>query len=461
MRPAGRAAYRGVPKGGDPWPSRATSADGGGREAEPDRLPPGQYLVDDFPVLSAGPTPHTPLDEWTFSIAATVERAARWTWDEFRALPERDAHGGHPLRHASGRSSTRPGRACRWTRCSTGVEHDAAVRARVLRRRLHDEPAARGRHRRQGVGRVRVRRRAARSRARRPGAAARSAPLLLEERQVGARPRAARRRRARLLGVERLPQLRRPVAGAAVLQATELAARDGRRGGRAGDAARADARPRRAGLAGPPRRPARRRPADRRGRLPGRARVLDRVGARASRSSSPSSCSTTARSRRTSSTWLRAGDEFELRGPIGGYFVWDAGARRAAAPRRGRLGRRAAAGDAPPRAPPGSTSRRGSLYSSRTLEDVIYRDELEEPRRRARGASITLTREQPRGWTGLHAPRRRARCSARSRGRPRGDRSRSSAGRRASSRRSRRASSSSATSRRASRPNGSEPTGGR
>ena len=46
--------------------------------------------------------------------------------------------------------------------------------------------------RRQGVGRVRLRRRAARARARRAGAAARAAPLLLEEREVGARPAAAR-----------------------------------------------------------------------------------------------------------------------------------------------------------------------------------------------------------------------------------------------------------------------------
>jgi DMSO/TMAO reductase YedYZ molybdopterin-dependent catalytic subunit len=56
------------------------------REAEPDRLPPGQYVTDDFPVLSAGPTPHTPLEQWTFSIADGGEDT-RWTWDEFRALP--------------------------------------------------------------------------------------------------------------------------------------------------------------------------------------------------------------------------------------------------------------------------------------------------------------------------------------------------------------------------------------
>jgi DMSO/TMAO reductase YedYZ molybdopterin-dependent catalytic subunit len=49
-------------------------------------LPPGQYVTSDFPVLSAGPTPHTPLEEWTFAIEGGSE-PARWTWEEFRALP--------------------------------------------------------------------------------------------------------------------------------------------------------------------------------------------------------------------------------------------------------------------------------------------------------------------------------------------------------------------------------------
>ena len=56
------------------------------READPDRLPPGQYLTDDFPVLSAGPTPHTPLEDWTFSVVAGDDRTT-WSWDDFRALP--------------------------------------------------------------------------------------------------------------------------------------------------------------------------------------------------------------------------------------------------------------------------------------------------------------------------------------------------------------------------------------
>jgi DMSO/TMAO reductase YedYZ molybdopterin-dependent catalytic subunit len=52
-----------------------------------DRVPPGQYVTPDFPVLSAGPTPHTPLEQWSFSVVAGEEELARWSWDEFRALP--------------------------------------------------------------------------------------------------------------------------------------------------------------------------------------------------------------------------------------------------------------------------------------------------------------------------------------------------------------------------------------
>jgi ferredoxin-NADP reductase len=100
---------------------------------------------------------------------------------------------------------------------------------------------------------------------------------------------------------------------------------------------------------------------------------------------------------------LRAGDEIELRGPIGGYFVWeveDGGPLLLAAggsgvvPLRSILRHRRRTGsDVPVRV----------LYSARTIEDVIYRAELDEP---ADGVEVvyTLTREQPAGWTG-HARR--------------------------------------------------------
>jgi DMSO/TMAO reductase YedYZ molybdopterin-dependent catalytic subunit len=53
-----------------------------------DRLPPGQYDVrGSFPVLSAGPTPHTPTARWDLQVLDGTGPLARWTWDEFRALP--------------------------------------------------------------------------------------------------------------------------------------------------------------------------------------------------------------------------------------------------------------------------------------------------------------------------------------------------------------------------------------
>jgi ferredoxin-NADP reductase len=96
------------------------------------------------------------------------------------------------------------------------------------------------------------------------------------------------------------------------------------------------------------------------------------------------------------------GDRFELRGPIGGYFVWEAddtrplllvGGGSGVVPLMAMIRHRAAAGsDTPTRL----------LYSSRTLEDVIYRDELDDLAERMDGLEVfhALTRSQPEGWTG-------------------------------------------------------------
>jgi DMSO/TMAO reductase YedYZ molybdopterin-dependent catalytic subunit len=54
---------------------------------EQGKLPPGQYLTRGFPVLSAGPTPHTPLPDWTFAIRRGGDTLKSWTWAEFQALP--------------------------------------------------------------------------------------------------------------------------------------------------------------------------------------------------------------------------------------------------------------------------------------------------------------------------------------------------------------------------------------
>jgi DMSO/TMAO reductase YedYZ molybdopterin-dependent catalytic subunit len=56
-------------------------------DVDPARLPPGQYFERDFPVLSAGPTPRIPLDQWEMSIDGEVGSPASWSWDEFQALP--------------------------------------------------------------------------------------------------------------------------------------------------------------------------------------------------------------------------------------------------------------------------------------------------------------------------------------------------------------------------------------
>ena len=61
-----------------------------GREAPANRLPPGQYVTDDWPVLSAGPTPRIPLDQWTFSIEQSGKEVASWTWEEFQRLPSQE-----------------------------------------------------------------------------------------------------------------------------------------------------------------------------------------------------------------------------------------------------------------------------------------------------------------------------------------------------------------------------------
>ena len=54
------------------------------------RLPPGQHLVTDFPVLSAGPTPVPDLATWRFTLEDGASPLALWSWAEFNALPQSD-----------------------------------------------------------------------------------------------------------------------------------------------------------------------------------------------------------------------------------------------------------------------------------------------------------------------------------------------------------------------------------
>ena len=97
---------------------------------------------------------------------------------------------------------------------------------------------------------------------------------------------------------------------------------------------------------------------------------------------------------------LRAGDGIEIRGPVGGYFVWEPedggpllllGGGSGVVPLRSMLRHRQQTGsDVPVRL----------LYSSRTLDDVIYREELDAAAADGVEVAYTLTRAQPPGWTG-------------------------------------------------------------
>jgi DMSO/TMAO reductase YedYZ molybdopterin-dependent catalytic subunit len=59
----------------------------GRRGAGDAKLPPGQYITADFPVLSAGPTPHVTLDQWEFVIDDGASGLKRWNWRSFHDLP--------------------------------------------------------------------------------------------------------------------------------------------------------------------------------------------------------------------------------------------------------------------------------------------------------------------------------------------------------------------------------------
>ena len=181
-----------------------------GRRVDPanrDRVPPGQYVSRDFPVLSAGPTPHVPLSEWTFSMRVGNTPLGKWTWKEFQDLPQTrvtvDIHCVtkwskldtvwegvtiDALLQAAGLSS--PPATYVMAHCdggySTNVPTADLVGGRgMIAMRFADAPLAAA----HGA----------------PGALARPASLFLEERQVGAEPRVHRHRPSRLLGGSRLP----------------------------------------------------------------------------------------------------------------------------------------------------------------------------------------------------------------------------------------------------------------
>ena len=72
------------------------------------RVPPGQYVTTDFPVLSAGPTPQITLEEWTFSLQLNGWVLGKWAWTEFQALPRPQSRRTF-IASQNGRSSTQSG----------------------------------------------------------------------------------------------------------------------------------------------------------------------------------------------------------------------------------------------------------------------------------------------------------------------------------------------------------------
>jgi DMSO/TMAO reductase YedYZ molybdopterin-dependent catalytic subunit len=60
----------------------------GGAEAPRERIPPGQFVTTEFPVLTAGPTQHTPLEQWSLSLQHEGRVIASWNWGQFTALPQ-------------------------------------------------------------------------------------------------------------------------------------------------------------------------------------------------------------------------------------------------------------------------------------------------------------------------------------------------------------------------------------
>ena len=357
----------------------------GKARATPGSRPASTTPATQWPVLTAEVTPKLDTATWTFTVDGLVERPTTWTWDEIHALPPSTYDGDihcvttwskfgmtftgvsvDTLLEAAG---PLPTATHVLALCHTGYTTNLPLadvtggKAWVVWE-VDGEPLAR--------------------RARRPGPAARAAPLLLEEREVG-RPglRAARPRRARLLGAQRLPRPRRPLARAALpgrlsrehatVGRTPWQTRHGRRDPRRD---RRRAKTFRLALAEPVA-PSRRASttscaSPRPTATPRRARTRSRRRPTArTRSSSPSSGSTDGEV----STFLHdvVVGRRRARGARPDRRLVRVGRRHAGAARRRRLGRRAADGDAAPRAPHRPRPTWCELVVSvRTPDDLYY-----------------------------------------------------------------------------------------
>ena len=95
-----------------------------------DRVPPGQYVTPDFPVLSAGPTPRVSLADWDFTIVGEVDELVRLDAGTSSGRCRARRSPSTSTASPSGRSSTRPGKASRSTRCSKASRRPPSTRSR-------------------------------------------------------------------------------------------------------------------------------------------------------------------------------------------------------------------------------------------------------------------------------------------------------------------------------------------
>ncbi len=174
---------------------------------DPARLPPGQYLTEKWPVLHAGDVPDVDLATWDLKIWGEVEEPVTLTFEQLKELPATEV-------------TTDIHCVTRWSRFDAqfkGVHWNELAKLcrpkpsaqfvdRARGAGLHRELAAERDRGRDGADRLRGRRRAADPGSRLAGAALRPVEVLLEERQVAARPRALGDGQAGLLGALRLPQ---------------------------------------------------------------------------------------------------------------------------------------------------------------------------------------------------------------------------------------------------------------
>ena len=170
------------------------------------RVPPGQILTDKFPVLTYGATPRFDPKTWDFKVVGLVEKALRFSYEEFRALRQsREVADFHCVttwsRLDNAWEGVKVADLMKLVKLSPEVRHvivhcDGDYTTNLPLGEFLDDDVMLA-HRHDG--------RDLRARSRISAAADRAEAILVEERQVGARDRVRRPRPARILGSARIP----------------------------------------------------------------------------------------------------------------------------------------------------------------------------------------------------------------------------------------------------------------